>query len=247
MPPVFSIVTPVYNAAKTVSETIQSIQEQTLTSWELWLVDDGSTDGSRAVIEDAAAHDARINVISLPGQSGAAVARNAAIEAATGHYIAFLDADDLWKPHKLAVQKAALDDGAGFVFSAYDRIDEDGRLLGSVRVSMQVAYAEALKGNPIGCLTAAYDTRVYGKVLMPDMKRRQDYALWLKLLRQHGPAIGIQESLARYRVRSNSLSSNKRVAMRATWRVYRDCEQLGAIKAGWYFAHYLVNAVGKRI
>lgn len=241
-----SIVTPVHDAEATLPDTIASIWAQEMEDWELWLVDDGSTDASAEIMARACAADPRIHAIRLPRQSGAAAARNAGIRVARGRHIAFLDADDLWEPQKLATQLPVLAAGAGLVFSAYRRIDASGQPLGLVGVSAEVGYKQALGGNPIGCLTAVYDTEVYGKALMPDIPRRQDYALWLKLLRQRAPAIGLPDCLASYRVRPGSLSSNKLVAAQATWRVLRECENLGLAHASWCFTRYAAGALRTR-
>jgi teichuronic acid biosynthesis glycosyltransferase TuaG len=245
--PLVSIVTPVHDAAGTLAETIASIRAQDMSDWELWLVDDASSDGSDRIIAEAVAADPRIHAIRLAGKSGAAHARNAAIEAARGRYIAFLDADDLWDQAKLSAQLPLLEAGAGFVFSAYRRIDAEGHYLSTVKVPPRVSYDRALAGNPIGCLTAIFDTRVHGRALMPDLPRRQDYALWLRLLRTGGPATGITTPLASYRVRSGSLSSNKLVAARATWRVLRECEALPLPRAGLCFARYASEAMLARL
>lgn len=242
-----SIVTPVHNAARTLTETIASIRAQDWTDWELWLVDDHSGDGSAAIITEAVTADPRIHALSLSGPTGAAAARNAGIAAARGRYIAFLDADDLWDPGKLSAQIPVLEGGAGFVFAAYRRMDADGHYLSTVTVPERVDYTRALAGNPIGCLTAIYDSARYGKVPMPDLPRRQDYALWLQLLRQHGPAIGIQTPLASYRVQPGSLSANKLMAARATWTVLRDCEGLPLPQAAWSFTQYASNAILARL
>lgn len=242
----FSIVTPVYNAVDTLEETVASIRGQSFEGWELWLIDDGSTDGSDRLIEQLVRTDPRIKTIHLPKQSGAATARNRGIEAAQGRYIAFLDADDLWDAPKLEMQHQVLETGAGFVFSSYRRVDEDGRDLGMVRAPAQLDYQHALQGNCIGCLTAVYDTQVYGKVLMPQLVRRQDYGLWLRLLRDGSLAVGLAPCLATYRVRRSSLSSNKLLAAKATWNVYRYGENLGLVASSRCFAYYAMGALATR-
>ncbi|MCB1337954.1 MAG: glycosyltransferase family 2 protein [Maritimibacter sp.] len=245
--PLFSIITPVFNASATLDETLASVRAQTRTDWEHLLIDDASSDNSRALLEAAAARDPRLRVIALSRRSGAARARNAGIRAARGRYIAFLDADDLWHPDKLARQKTVLETGAGLVFSSYRRIDASGRELGQVRAPALLDFDHALRGNAIGCLTAVYDTAIYGKTYMPDIPRRQDYGLWLDLLRRGGAAVGIEDSLADYRVRPNSLSSNKVRAALGTWQVLRDSGELGRISAAWHFGQYVAHALRKRL
>jgi teichuronic acid biosynthesis glycosyltransferase TuaG len=247
VPPAVSVVTPVRNAEATLAETVASVQAQTFADWEMLLVDDGSTDGSRELAERLAAADRRLRVLAQGVNTGAAAARNRAIREARGRFIAFLDADDLWRPEKLARQVPVLSAGHPLVFAAYRRIAADGRPLGIVRPPARVTRAGLLKGNAIGCLTAVYDSDALGKVEMPPIARRQDYGLWLALLRRTPYAYGLPEVLADYRVRRGSLSADKRAAARATWALYREVEGLPRLRAAWYFAHYAVGGVAKRL
>jgi teichuronic acid biosynthesis glycosyltransferase TuaG len=244
--PAVSVITPAWNAADTLGETVASVQAQSLADWEMLVVDDGSTDGSGALAARLAAADRRIRVLGWAENRGAAAARNAGIRAARGRYIAFLDADDLWRPEKLAAQLAFMAaTGCPFVFSAYRRMAADGTPLGVVRPPERVSYRGLLRGNVIGCLTALYDTEVLGKVEMPPLARRQDYGLWLRLLKMTPLALGQPAVLADYRVRPASLSADRLAAARATWAIYRH-ERLPLPLAGYYFAHYAVGAVAKR-
>lgn len=245
--PLVTVVTPVWNAAATLGATVASVRAQTLPDWELILVDDASTDGSRDLARALAAGEPRIRLIARETNGGAAAARNAAIRAARGRLIAFLDADDRWYPEKLARQTAFMARaGHAFVFAGYRRVAADGRPLGVVRPPARVAHDELLRGNVIGCLTAVYDTAVLGRVEMPDVRRRQDYGLWLRLLRQVPFAHALPEPLADYRVAPTSLSGGKLGAARATWTLYREVEGLGRARAGWYLAHNLARAALKR-
>lgn len=245
--PLFSVVTPVWNAAATLRETVASVRAQTFADWELLLVDDASTDDSRPIARALAAADARIRLIERDANGGAAAARNAAIRAARGRLIAFLDADDRWHREKLARQTAFMAaHGHALVYAAYRRVAPDGRPLGVVRPPLRVSRAGLLKGNVIGCLTAVYDTAVFGRAEMPDIPRRQDYGLWLALLKAVPHAHGLPEPLADYRVHPASLSGGKLEAARATWALYREVEGLGRPRAAWYLAHNLARAALKR-
>jgi teichuronic acid biosynthesis glycosyltransferase TuaG len=245
--PLVSVVTPVWNAAATLAEAVASVRAQTRSDWEMILVDDASTDGSLALARALAAEDARIRAIARAANGGAAAARNEAIRAARGRFIAFLDADDRWYPEKLARQLDFMARGGhAFVFSGYRRVDASGRPLGAVRPPARVSRDGLLKGNVIGCLTAVYDTAALGRVEMPDVRRRQDYGLWLRLLRQVAFAHALPEPLADYRVRPASLSGGKLVAARATWALYREVVGLGRARSGWYLAHNLARAALKR-
>ncbi|MCB1402939.1 MAG: glycosyltransferase family 2 protein [Rhodobacteraceae bacterium] len=245
--PAVTVVTPVHDAAGTLAEAVASVQAQTMGSWEMILVDDGSADASRTHIRALADADGRLRPILWDTNRGPAAARNAAIAAARGRFIAFLDADDRWRPEKLARQIGYMEaTGAVFTFTAYRRIDAAGRPLGRVGVPSRVTHGALLKGNVIGCLTAVYDAAHFGRVEMPNLPRRQDYGLWLRLLAAGGEAHGIDEELAEYRVHPGSLSAGKLAAAAATWRLYREAEGLGRARAGWYLAHNLARGLAKR-
>jgi teichuronic acid biosynthesis glycosyltransferase TuaG len=245
--PAVTVVTPVWNAADTLGAAVASVRAQTRGDWEMLIVDDGSTDGGRALAEALAAADDRIRVLGRAERRGAAAARNEGIRAARGRVIAFLDADDLWRPEKLARQLGYMEaTGAPFTFASVRRIDEAGRPLGVLAVPARVDHARLLLGNVIPCQTAAYDRLHFGAVEMPDLPRRQDYGLWLTLLARGGEAHGLNEVLADWRMRKGSLSSNKLVAAAATWRVYREVAGLGRGRAAWCLSHNLARGALKR-
>lgn len=158
--PLVSIIVPSFNSEKFISETILSIQNQTYTNWEIILVDDCSTDGTIAIIEKFSKDDPRIQWFQLPQNSGTGIARTRAITEAKGRYIAFLDADDLWKPEKLQKQIDFLvSKNIPFTFSAYDCIDEQGNSLYKRVVPPQnLTYRQLFFCNYVGNLTGIYDT-----------------------------------------------------------------------------------------
>ena len=242
--PLISIITPSHNASQFISETIRSVLNQSFSDWEMIIVDDCSADNSVEVIRAFVEQDSRIKLIRLSVNSGAAVARNTAIEAAQGRYIAFLDSDDLWLPDKLEKQLAFMQvDNYPFAYTAYDKIDENGQVFGHIGVPDKVCYSDLLKMCSIGCLTAIYDTEYFGKVTMPLIRKRQDLGLWLKLLKKTDYAYGLNETLAQYRVRTDSISANKANAAKFTWRLYSEVEGLSLIKASYYFSHYAVRGL----
>jgi glycosyltransferase involved in cell wall biosynthesis len=196
-----SIIMPSYNSSDYIEASIESIVRQTVGDWELLVSDDGSTDATLSVVERFVRSESRIRLITNGGNRGAALARNAAIEAAQGRYIAFLDSDDLWKPEKLERQIAFMrEHDLAFTFSSYDRIDEVGNYINLHHVDKAVSYHDLLKTCVIGCLTAVYDAGKLGKVYMPDIRKRQDFGLWLRLLKKVDRAVPLSESLAQYRV-----------------------------------------------
>jgi len=239
-----SIITPSYNSSEYIAETIKSVMAQTYHNWEMIIVDDVSSDSSLYTIQKYRNKDSRIVLIELNENSGAAVARNTAIKAASGRYIAFLDADDIWLPHKLEKQIAFMqENNCPFSFSAYEKINESGELIGKIGVPSRVTYHSLLKTCVIGCLTSIYDTSYFGKVNMPLIRKRQDFGLWLKLLKKVNFACGINDPLAQYRVHKNSISANKVSVAVYTWRLYRDVEKLNLFKASYYFLHYAIRGV----
>lgn len=239
-----SIITPSYNCSSFVSETISSVLSQSFTDWELILVDDCSMDNSVEIIQSFVELDPRVKLIQLSENSGAAVARNKAIDTAEGRYIAFLDSDDIWLSNKLEKQLLFMQsNNYPFAFSAYEKIDFSGNVFGHVGVPHKVSYVDLLKVCSIGCLTAIYDTDYFGKVYMPLIRKRQDMGLWLRLLKIADYAYGLNETTAQYRVHSDSISANKLSAAKFTWRLYREVEGLGLVKASYYFSHYAVRGL----
>lgn len=242
-----SVVMPNFNGARFIDQAIGSALAQTYEDLELIIVDDCSTDDSRDIIDAFAHHEPRLRSFHHADRSGPAVARNRAIAEARGRYIAFLDSDDLWEPAKLARQ-IPLHDSADCVLSytSYQRIDESGKRLGApVLVPPRITYDDLLKTCAIDCSTAVYDTGKVGKVYMPSILRRQDYALWLRLLRGGSVARACADCLVRYRIYPGSLSANKLVAARYQWRVLRELEHQALLSAAYYFVHYFMKGTAK--
>jgi glycosyltransferase involved in cell wall biosynthesis len=241
-----SIITPSYNSSKFVSQTIESVLAQTYPHWEMIIVDDVSPDHSNTIIEEYTRKDSRIKLIKLEKNSGPATARNRAIKEATGRYIAFLDADDLWLPEKLEKQLAFLKhNDLAFTYSSYHLIDEEGNDLGTFTTKESISYSGMLKTCSVGCLSAIYDTQKLGRVYMPNILKRQDYGLWLKILKEIHTTQGILEPLATYRILKNSVSSNKIKAAQYQWKIYREVENLNLISSSFYFVQYAVNGILK--
>ena len=234
-----SVITPVYNSSRFIEQSIRSVLDQTYDDLELILVDDCSSDNSASLINDFVKKDSRVRFIQLDVNSGAAVARNRGIEEASGRYLAFLDSDDLWLPEKLEHQVRYMQEtGAAFVCSAYERMDEDGANTGEVvRPPLRITHCDLLKSNTIGCLTAMYDAEKLGKVYMPLLRKRQDYGLWLRLLRKVDAVHCLPEVLASYRVRSGSISSNKFEMVKWHWRLFREVEGLSLHRSLYYLGH----------
>lgn len=221
--PLVSIIIPSFNSEKFISETIQSVQNQTYNNWELILVDDCSTDETIAIVKEISALDSRIIVSQLDINSGTGIARNVALSMAKGRYIAFLDADDLWKPRKLEKQiDFLLTNKLPFTFSFYDCINEDGKLLDrTVEAPRNLSYQQLFFCNYIGNLTGIYDTNFFGKIAISSIRKRQDWMNWLTILKKIKKAKPVPESLAFYRIRQNSISATKVELLKHNFNVYR--------------------------
>ena len=239
-----SIITPLYNCSDFLEQTIKSVLSQTYQDWEMIMVDDCSRDNSLGIAQRYAVRDARIKVLQLAKNSGAAAARNAAIEISKGRFIAFLDSDDLWGFDKLERQiQYMLINDVDFSYTAYEKIDENGNAFSVMGVPQIVSYVDLLKTNCIGCLTVIYDTKILGKVYMPINTKREDYATWLAILKKIDYAYGMNEVLAQYRVYDSQASSKKAKMAKENWRLYRDVEKLGLLKSVYYFSHYAIRGV----
>ncbi len=246
MNPSVSIITACYNAADFIEETIQSIQNQSFTNWEWFIVDDFSNDGSVSIIAEYALNDARIKLLPLKKNSGAAIARNMGIALAKGKYMTFIDADDVWKPQFLAENVARITQSEGFLCSSYEMFDVTlKQKLGELIVPQYANYSAILKTNTISCLTAFIDVSRLGKEFMPEIKYRQDMGLWLKYLKKINRVEGIPESLAIYRIRKQSLSNNKVNLLKHQWVFYRDVENLSVLMSSYYFTVWMYYGAKK--
>ncbi len=242
-----SIITPSYNSAKFIAETIQSVQNQTHQNWEMIIVDDGSSDETEIVVLSIIQNDNRIQFHKLSQNSGPAVARNTGIEKASGDYMTFIDADDIWFPTFIENNiKTIQETGIPFVFSSYKRANEQLEFVYSdFIVPQKVSYTDILKSNSISCLTAFLDIKKLGKKYMPLIRKRQDMGLWLNYLKVIPFAHGIQETQAIYRIRENSLSRKKSDLIKYQWQFYREVEKLTIFQSAYYMLHWMYRGFMK--
>lgn len=241
-----SIIMPSYNSSKTIRASINSILAQSYDNWELLITDDQSTDDTLEIIKDLAAKDSRIKIFQNENNSGAGISRNKSISNAQGRFIAFLDSDDMWEKDKLTKQiNFMIKNGYHLTYTQYIKVDEDGNIKGKIHPPLEVDYNELLKSNVIGCLTAIYDTEKLGKVFMPSIRKRQDMALWLKILQVIPKAYCFPEELAIYREGRGSLSSNKLAILFVQWKFYRGYLKFNFLKSLWYFNFYILRALKK--
>lgn len=242
-----SVITPMYNAEEFIVQAIRSVQQQTYQNWEMVVVDDVSFDKSPQIVREYAKSDGRIRYLRHEQNTGVAQARNTALQAARGRYVAFLDSDDLWTADKIEKQLRFMEDtGAAFCYGACEVIDKEGNIAGKTRhVPKSRTYQELLKGNAIPCLTVVLDRKKIPDIKMPSMPH-EDYAAWLDILRTGITAHGLNDVLAKYRINDASVSANKMRAAKWTWDIYRRQQGLGLIRSCYYFMCYFVGAVRKR-
>ena len=231
--PLVSVIMPAYNSATFISEAIQSVLAQTHIHWELLIIDDASKDTTIAIVEDFQHKDARIKLFKNTSNQGAGITRNTGIKEAKGAFIAFLDADDLWLPEKLNVQLEFMATHAlAMTFSSYNLMDESGILLHKkVKALPVLTYQKLLKSNYVGNLTGIYNVEKLGKIYCPKLRKRQDWALWLTILSKIDSTKGIEESLANYRIRENSISKNKTALLKYNYLVYSEFLKYGRFKS----------------
>lgn len=234
-----SIITPSYNSAEFIAETINSILAQTYTNWELLITDDCSSDNTCVIIEQFASEDTRIKLFRLSENSGAGVARNKSIKEAKGRFIAFCDSDDCWLPEKLEKQLEFMVSNAYVLtYTSYIQCNKKGEPVRIVNSSRKVSYYGLIRDNKIGCLTAIYDTKIIGKIYMPVIRKRQDWGLWLLIVKKCRFAFGLLEPLALYRMREGSISAKKMDLISYNINVYKQVLHFSMFKS--YLTFYLL-------
>ncbi len=219
-----SVITAAYNSEKYIINTIESVIGQTYKNWEMLIVDDCSSDSTPEIIKRYANLDKRIKPFYLTRNVGAGEARNVAIKNATGRFLAFVDSDDLWMPTKLESQvRFMLQNEYSFTYTGYSYIDEQGnRINRQNRAPLSCSYSRLLLQNCIGCSTVIIDISILGKQYMPDIRRRQDWCLWLFYSKISGRAYRANGILTDYRVRKGSVSYSKGRLIKYHWKVYKE-------------------------
>lgn len=241
-----SIIMPVYNASRTIGNAIRSVCNQTHQDWELLITDDCSTDNTVSKLHKYAERDPRIRVFKLKRNSGAGIARNHSLMHATGRYIAFCDSDDQWMVGKLSKQlEFMLKNDLALSYTSYLKGNHELRERGKITAPKRISYRTMLRNNYIGCLTAMYDTKKIGKRNMPGIRKRQDWVLWLNILKEVPFAMGLQEALAIYRNRKKSFP-DVLTALKYNWIVYREYEGCSCFRALVLSAQYWVFYIMKR-
>lgn len=243
-----SIITPSYNTAKFIAETIRSVQAQTYKNWELLIVDDCSTDNTDEIVQEYMS-DTRIKYLKNEKNSGAAVSRNRALREAKGKWIAFLDSDDLWTPDKLQKQIEFMEKGGyHFSYTNYEEIDENSNALGiTITGPKRVTKHGMYNYCWMGCLTVMYDAQEVGLIQIADIKKNNDYAMWLKVCKKADCYL-LNETLAKYRKRSGSISNHGYMTLiKWHYRLYRVCDNKNVISASMLTCRNLFFGFIKKI
>ncbi|HEY1804607.1 MAG TPA: glycosyltransferase family 2 protein [Terracidiphilus sp.] len=246
--PVVTIITPVFNAARWLPEMLASVASQTFTDWEHILVDDGSADDSVGVIESAAARDPRIRLLQMPSNGGPAKARNCAIDASRGRYLAFLDADDLWLPEKLGHSLAFMKrQRCSFVYHAFRYLSADGKIAGALvkgppRMTLETLHTRRGTGD---CMSIVIDREKVAGFHFPknDVRSHEDWLAWLWLLQQRHAGQLLPEDLGRYRLSTTSRNADKLSAAWEVWHLYRIREGLSWPRAAYWWSLYAWNSL----
>lgn len=243
-----SIIMPSYNTGRFIKETIESVLAQTYTNWELLIVDDCSSDNTDAIVKQFL-NDERIHYLKNEVNSGAAISRNRALREAKGKWIAFLDSDDLWVPEKLERQIAFMrEKDYHFSYTNYIEIDEasvpNGKCVtGPKRISKQGIYNYCW----MGCLTVMYDAEQVGLIQIADIKKNNDYAIWLRVC-EKADCYLLNETLARYRKRSGSISNHGYMKLiKWHYKLYRDAEKINVFVSAFNTFRNLCFGVIKKI
>ena len=243
-----SIILPTFNSSKFIEQSIRSIQSQTYNNWELLITDDCSTDSTVKILKSYQKTDNRIKIFVLDKNKGAGTARNNSINKSKGRYIAFCDSDDLWFKEKLEKQINFIKlHDLSLTYSGYIEVSESGELLKTKLSKETISYNQILRNNYIHCFTAIYDSHILGKLYMPEIRKRQDWALWINILSTIGSTRGIIEPLGLYRKRDNSISSNKLQLLKYNWRIYRKHLGFSFLKTIGYMLQFLYFYVLKKL
>ncbi len=231
--PLVSVIMPAYNSAAYIAEAIQSVLAQTHSNLELLIIDDASKDNTIEITEAFKSKDSRIKLFKNTSNQGAGITRNIGIKEAKGAFIAFLDADDLWLSEKLNIQLEFMATHAlAMTFSSYNLMDEAGKMLPKkVKALPVLTYQKLLKSNYVGNLTGIYNVEKLGKIYCPELRKRQDWALWLTILFKIDSTKGIEKPLANYRIRENSISKNKTALLKYNYLIYSEFLKYSRLKS----------------
>lgn len=221
--PLVSVIMPAYNAEEFLQEAIASVQAQTITDWELLVIDDCSRDHTAKLVEAIAGSDPRVKLLRNEKNLGAAGSRNRGLDIFRGRYVALLDSDDYWYPRMLEKMIARAEEtGADIIYCAYELVDEQGKkVCRDFRVPEKTSFRESIVRSVITCSTVLITGELAKVHRFPVNLYHEDIALWFQILRDGGQARGVDEVLAAYRQRSGSKTANKLTSALRRWKIYR--------------------------
>ena len=243
-----SIIMPSYNTAKFIGESIESVINQTYNKWELIIVDDCSTDNTDTVVKKYL-KDNRIKYLKNKQNSGAAISRNYALREAKGKWIAFLDSDDLWASDKLEKQIEFMkNNNYVFSYTNYRTIDEGSNDLRTiVSGPKKVTKSKMYNYCYPGCLTVMYDGEKIGLVQIKNIKKNNDYAMWLVISKKANCYL-LPETLAKYRVRGKSISHDKlSKKIKSHYELFRVCDEKSSVVSFWYTSWNMFHGIIKKV
>lgn len=243
--PEISIITPCYNSAKFLDETIQSVLNQTFTDWEWIITDDKSADHSVEIVKGI--DDVRIKLIVAEKNGGAGHARNLSLKKAKGRFITFLDADDFWEPNFLMEMLSFMKrENAELAYSNYARCDEN--LIPKIedfKADKEVTFHNLLKTCRLSLLSSMYDSQRVGIEYFPEGSKREDHVMWLNLLKKIPIGKPLPKTMAKYRMHATSISRKKINIMVDQYLVYKDYMKFSTLKSWYYTANWAINGFMK--
>lgn len=245
MKDLISIIMPAYNSENTIDESLQSILKQSYENWELFIIDDFSSDQTINKINNYL-NDKRISLIQMNENVGQAMARNIGIKKSKGNYLTFLDSDDLWMYNFLEKMiNFSKINNYYFCCASYKIYNKDKNIFKKpFIVPNKISYQSILKENSISCLTAFINIDVVGKIYMKNIIN-EDYYLWIEILKKVNIAYGIRETLAIRTLGKSTISSNKFKIIKGRWFIYRKLESLSIFYSIYYMVIYIINALKK--
>lgn len=245
------IVMPAYNSGGTIEKSLNSVLEQSYPDFEVFVVDDHSTDKTADIVKSIRKKDKRVHLLQLKSEKGAAAARNLAIKTIENDtsikYVAFLDSDDYWRKDKLKTQIEFMKNNKiAFSYGDYDIYDVVTGKIYKRRISpKKMTYHRMLIGCSVGCLTVMYDKDIVGHVSIPNLPKRNDYALWCRILKEVHKGLKYPGILAVYDRNPNSVSSGSKTHLiKYHYRMHRQCNHFNPLTSGFFTITNIINYIG---
>lgn len=247
--PLVSVIMPNFNSEKFIAESVLSVINQTLKRLELIIIDDNSSDNSVEIIKKLQNSDDRITLIKLKKNFGPGPARNQGLKVAKGKYITFIDSDDLWDLNKLETQILIMEKlSLAITHTDYGYINSNGKISSKTfkTSNFEVGFRDLLKRTEISCLTMVYNKEIVGINLFPNLKRKQDYVVWLNILKKGYKSIPLHFVTGYYRQQST-----KKIIKRLSY-IYShfvllksDYVGLSFFQSMYYTFHYFLNGLSR--